>query len=128
MKFVHRFSSARLVLAAATALGAGAIWLDPDHAPRIFLATLAAESWLFVILYWTRSNWRATAAGRAVMRLIGVLAVICTQGTVTLATDASYPGSDIIRPILLLAVTLAVLDMLLTLVQIQRRADERNAS
>ncbi|WP_052372596.1 putative phage holin [Nocardia otitidiscaviarum] len=111
-----------VVLATATIAGAAAYVFGPSRetVANWFLGMIAVLGWVFMIAYGTRSNWRATAAGRGVMRLMLCLSVICTHGIATIATDYSYPGRDFIRPILLLAVALAVLDLLLTLIRIQR--------
>lgn len=111
-----------VVLAVATGIGLIAIWVTPNRAivGTWILGLLALVSWIFVGLYGIRSNWRATAAGRAVMRLVACMGLICTHGVLTIVTDYSYPGLTIIRPILLLGILLAVLDLLLTLVRIQR--------
>lgn len=108
------------VLAVATLAGGAAYVLAPDRndLANVLLGMIAVLGWVFVLAYGIRSNWTATAAGRGVMRLMACLALICTHGTVTVLFG--YPGRDFIRPLLLLAVLLAVLDLLLTLVRIQR--------
>jgi hypothetical protein len=112
-----------VVLAVSTAAGLAAFFAVPDRedAATGFLAVIALLGWAFVLTYGLRSRWRSTAAGRGVMRLMLCLTLICTQGMATILSDYSYPGRDIIRPILLLGVALAILDLLLTLVRIQRR-------
>lgn len=112
----------RLVLATVAIVGLIALVLVPDREAVAtgFLAAIALTGWAFVGAYGIRSNWRSTAAGRGVMRLMLCLTVICTQGMVTILTDYSYPGREVIRPLLLLGIALAVLDLLLTLVRLQR--------
>ncbi|MGW5377424.1 putative phage holin [Nocardia sp. NPDC003999] len=111
----------RVVLVAAAMAGLVAFVAIPDReaAATVYLGAIAALGWLFVGAY-ARSAWRSTAAGRGVMRLMVCLSVICTQGMATILTDYSYPGRDVIRPLLLLAIALAILDLLLTLVRLQR--------
>lgn len=95
---------------------------DYDATANIFLALLAVKCWVFVLLYGFRSDWRATAPGRAIMRLIVCIGLICTQGAVTVVTHATYPGRPMIRLVLLAGVALAVLDLLVTLIGSQNEA------
>lgn len=113
----------RAAVAVALIAGLAAFLLLPDRevSASVFLAAIAVLGWAFVIAYGIRSAWRSTAAGRGVMRLMLCLTVICTQGMVTILTDYSYPGREVIRPLLLLGIALAVLDLLLTLIRLQRR-------
>jgi hypothetical protein len=112
-------------LTATTVAGVSALVVVPDKelVANVILAGTVTASWAFVILYVTRSRWRAEATGRAILRMVLSIALICTQGLVTILTDYSYPGREIIRPILLLLVGVAVLDLLWTLVRIQRGED-----
>ncbi|UGT65341.1 hypothetical protein LTT66_18395 [Nocardia gipuzkoensis] len=116
-----------VVLAVSSAAGIGAYFLAPNRETVVagYLAAIALLGWIFVLTYGVRSHWRATAAGRGVMRLMLCLTLICTQGMATILSDYSYPGRDIIRPLLLLGVALAILDLLLTLVRIQRERGDR---
>lgn len=111
----------RVVVVVAAAVGLIAFLVVPDREAlgAGFLGAIAALGWLFVGAY-ARSAWRSTAAGRGVMRLMLCLAVICTQGLATILTDQSYPGREVVRPLLLLGIALATLDLLLTLVRLQR--------
>ncbi|WP_405490503.1 hypothetical protein [Nocardia sp. NBC_00511] len=110
-------------LGAITALGLTllAIFPNKETVADVILAGTAGVSWVFVFVYMTRSHWSATAAGRAIIRLVVCIAAICTQGLATILTDYSYPGRSIIRPMLLLLVGVAILDLLWTLIRIQRR-------
>jgi hypothetical protein len=111
------------ILAAATAVNAGIIvtaYPNLNSAANVFLLVLTIKSWIFVSLYAFRSNWTATAPGRAVMRLMFCIAVLCTQGTATLYFGADYFGRAFVRVALIGFITLAVLDLLLTLVAVQR--------
>lgn len=111
---------AAVVLAAAAGLLAFLFVPDREALASVFLGAIAVLGWAFVGVYGFRSAWRSTAAGRGVMRLVLCLTVICTQGLVTILTDYSYPGREVIRPLLLLGIALAILDLLLTLVRLQR--------
>lgn len=111
------------LLVSATAVGSVALAVEPDRdlIGNAILVLLASLSWVFVVVYGLRSSWRATPSGRAVMVLVTCIGAICTQGAVAIFTDYTYPGRDIIRPLLLLGVAVAVLDLLITLVRIQRQ-------
>lgn len=102
--------------------GVSAVLLSPDKdlVANVILAGVAAVSWAFCILYVTRSNWRAEATGRAIMRMVFCIAALCTQGLVTILTDYDYWGREVFRPIMLLLVGVAVLDLMWTLIRIQR--------
>lgn len=111
-----------VVVAVASVIGIAAVVLVPDRnaLANAFLMAIAVFCWMFVVLYGLRSQWRVTAPGRGVMRLMACMALLCTQGMATILSDYSYPGREIIRPVLMLGITLAVLDLLLTLIRIQR--------
>lgn len=117
----------RAAVALAAVAGLLAFLFVPDREALAtgFLGAIAVLGWTFVAIYGIRSNWRSTAAGRGVMRLVLCLTVICTQGLVTVLTDYSYPGREVIRPLLLLGIALAILDLLLTLVRLQRGGGDR---
>ena len=102
------------------------VLLVPDHrlVGVVILAAIGLESAVFVAMYAWRSNWRATSAGRIIMRLMLCLAALGGHGTVNALTDAGYPGRDYIRPLLLLGVALAVLHLLLRLSWAQRAHGE----
>jgi ABC-type Fe3+ transport system permease subunit len=110
------------LLVSATTAGSVALAIEPDRdlVGNAILALVASLSWVFVVVYGVRSQWRATSSGRAVMVLVTCIGAICTQGAAAIFTDYSYPGREIIRPLLLLGVAVAVLDLLITLVRIQR--------
>lgn len=93
---------------------------DREAVATGFLGVIVALGWIFVGTYAYRNRWRATSGGRVVMQLMLCFTAICTQGMVTILTDYNYPGRDVIRPLLLLGIALAVLDLLLTMVQLQR--------
>ncbi|MGW5519290.1 putative phage holin [Nocardia africana] len=95
----------------------------PDYilAGDVFFFLLAVKAWIFVGLYGFRSNWRATAAGRAVMGLVACIALICTQATLTIIFGLGFPGRAAVRLILIGSVGITLMNLLLTLVAAQRR-------
>lgn len=111
-----------LILLAATALGLVLMLLIPDReiVGGLFLAAEAALSSAFVVTYAVGSHWRATREGMVVMQLVLCMAAIGWHGAANAFTDAGYPGRDVVRPLLLLAITVTVLHLLLRLVSMQR--------
>lgn len=112
----------QLLMLSATIVGLLVLWLEPqrEDAGNIFLGAIAVLSWAFVLTYMARSDWGATAGGRAILRLVACIGLLCTQGMASILTDYSYPLRDWIRPLLLMLIALAVLDLFVTLVRIQR--------
>lgn len=88
---------------------------------NVFLVILMIEAVAFVWLYSTRSNWRVTAAGRAVMALIGCVGIICGVGVIN-AFATNYPGRAFVRLGAFIAVGLVLMNLLLTLLDAQRTA------
>lgn len=91
---------------------------------NIILVLLMVKASLFVGLYAFRSNWRATAAGRAIMGLIGCVATICGVGTLNLFLG-DYSLKPFVRLICFIAVGLMLMNLLLTLVDAQRDKSDR---
>ncbi len=92
---------------------------DWHLAANVFLVLLMVEAIGFVALYALRSNWRSTAAGRAVMGLIACIATICALGTVNLALG-DYPWRPFVRVTAFAAVGLTLMNLLLALISAQR--------
>ncbi|MBF6213788.1 hypothetical protein IU487_22480 [Nocardia puris] len=107
-------------------LGVAAVLVLPDHDTVVtaILVAIGVEAATFSVLYAARSNWRATAAGRIIMRLMVCIAAIGAHGAANAVTDAGYPGREYIRPLLLLGVAVTVLHLLLRLTWVQRVTKE----
>lgn len=112
-----------LVLVLAAAAGLAVIGLDDsrEDAGNVMIGCIAATSWLFVLVYMTRSDWAATGTGRAFLRLVGCIGLLCTQGAASIVTDYSYPLRDWIRPLLLLLILLQLVDLFVILLRVQRQ-------
>jgi hypothetical protein len=85
------------------------------------LGGVALTTWVFVILYTTRSPWRATAAGRSV--LYDQLCLGSLSAYLLIANflpRQKYPIINDIRSILFLGILLALLNMILTLFRVQQ--------
>lgn len=120
----RRVLVATAVLNAVIALTATPL-LGVRFAANIFLALLTVKAVVFVVLYAARSNWRATAAGRAVMALIACLGTICAIGVVS-AFLGDYPGRAYVRLSAFIAIGLVLMNLLLTLVEAQRAPVDRS--
>jgi hypothetical protein len=90
-----------------------------ELAANILLALLMIKASIFVGLYGFRSNWRATAAGRAVMGLVACISVICMLGTVNLLMGG-YPGRPVVRLVAFVAIGIMLMNLVLALVAAQR--------
>lgn len=88
---------------------------------NVFTAILTVKAGVFVWLYGTRSNWRATSGGRAVMALVACIATICGIGTLG-AYFGNYPGRTFVRLTAFVAIGLTLMNLLLTLVEAQRQS------
>ena len=118
----------RFAALAATAVADVAVVLAtaPNYtlSANLLLALLMVKAAIFVGLYAVRSNWRATAAGRAVMSLIACIAAICGIGTVNAFLN-DYGAKPFIRLACFIAVGLTLMNLLLTLVALQRDTNDR---
>lgn len=104
------------VVAVVTPLYGAAVTAD------VFLVLLMIKAVVFVALYARpHSNWRKTAAGRAVMGLIACIATICAIGVLTLVLG-DYPGRPIVRIGAFWAVGLTLMNMVLSLIDSQRNS------
>jgi uncharacterized membrane protein YfcA len=119
-------TSALLMATAALGFAMMLVVHDRELIAGTLLAGLAVTSTAFVVTYGARSAWRATREGVVVMQLVVCMAAIGWHGAANAFTDASYPGRDVIRPLLLLAIVVTVVHMLLRLVAMQRRPRKEN--
>ncbi len=91
---------------------------------NVLLVLLMVKAAIFVSLYALRSNWRQTAAGRAVMGLIACIAAICGIGTLNLFLG-NYAGRSFVRLACFIAVGFMLMNLLLTLIDVQRNGGDR---
>jgi ABC-type Fe3+ transport system permease subunit len=117
-------TSALLMAATVAGLVMMVVVHDREVIAGTLLGALAAISTVFVATYSTRSRWRATREGMVVMQLVVCMAAIGWHGAANAFTDSGYPGRDVIRPLLLLAIVVTVLHLLLRLVAAQRRSED----
>lgn len=109
-------------------LGSCLIWLlgikdlPENLLGNIMVGGIAVLSWLFVILYGVRSDWRSTQPGRAIMYAMASLALFTSQVTVTVwMTD--YPFRSEVRGVLYTFLALMLLNLVVTLLLSQRKED-----
>lgn len=87
-------------------------------AAMLLLPFLMLVVGLFAGLYFFRSNWRATLAGRALLYSKLSLLAICAYGSAALTLD-DFPVRDWVRLTVYLVVALTQLNLLLTLLRFQ---------
>ena len=90
-----------------------------------FLTTILAT--VYVVLYGTRSRWTQNRVGRTHFFQSSTIAVFLIQISITLLTESSYVGRDIVRPIAYGAGAVgyfALIIMLLIMQQRDRRGGE----
>ncbi|WP_157095466.1 putative phage holin [Hoyosella altamirensis] len=77
---------------------------------------------LFAALYFFRSNWRATLAGRALLYSKLSLLVLSSYGATVLILD-EFPARDWVRLTVYLVVALTQLNLLLTFIRVQNERE-----
>jgi hypothetical protein len=85
----------------------------------VMLGLILFKAGLFVALYGWRSNWRATAAGQAVMALIGCIFAVAGVAALGAWLGPTYPGRTFVRLSTFVAVGLVLMNMLVTLISAQ---------
>lgn len=76
----------------------------------------------FVILYASRSRWRSTAAGRALLiSKVSLAAIVWWSVIANLVSDPNWDGREIIRPLLFLAIMIAQIMLLAALIKAQNQ-------
>ncbi|MDV7244466.1 MULTISPECIES: hypothetical protein [Rhodococcus] len=93
---------------------------DAETEARILITSMTVLAWTFSILYATRSNWRVTQAGKALMYTSAALALLGTQ-IMSVWWLGNYPYRTEIRDVVLLLLVLTVLYRILVLLKIQER-------
>ncbi|WP_072689241.1 putative phage holin [Rhodococcus marinonascens] len=93
---------------------------DPVAQYGILVTALAVLSWTFTLLYATRSNWRITQAGKALMSTSLGLALLGTQ-IVSVWWLGNYRFCTDIRDAVVLYLVLTILYRILVLWKIQGR-------
>ena len=88
-------------------------------AGMVLYIALSSLAIVFAVMYWTRSNWRKTAPGRALMYINLLLAALGVWVTLSIWLTDSIPFRDEVRSALLLAFVVVMVNLILTLARVQ---------
>ncbi|MCD2153486.1 hypothetical protein LQL77_07150 [Rhodococcus cerastii] len=94
---------------------------DPETEARIFLTAMTALAWAFTLMYITRSPWRATQGGRALLYTSAAIALLGTQ-LMTVWWFGDYPFRAEVRDAVVIFLILTLLYRILVLFRIQQAA------
>lgn len=83
---------------------------------------------LFAGFYLFRSNWRATAPGRAIAYLVSTLVVVLVLGAITRFAGQDWNGREWVRAIVYIATNVAMWRLFASLLKIQRREHKEETS
>jgi hypothetical protein len=92
---------------------------DAATATRIYIITMTFSALMFAVMYAVRANWRKTGPGRALMYVHASFAALGLQIFLSVFLGTDYPGRTVTRLFLYLALTLALVNMNLTLFRVQ---------
>ena len=110
----------KATLAATTVAGAVFILVaDSRMAGMVLYIALSSLAIVFAVMYWTRSNWRKTAPGRALMYINLLLAALGVWVTLSIWLTDSIPFRDEVRSVLLLGFVVVMVNLILTLARVQ---------
>ena len=110
----------KAILAATTVVGTVFILVaDSRMAGMVLYIALSSLASMFAVMYWTRSNWRKTAPGRALMYINLLLAALGVWVTLSIWLTDSIPFRDEVRSVLLLGFVVVMVNLILTLARVQ---------
>jgi hypothetical protein len=113
------------VLAVALLINIALLIFLPIHdAVNVLIVTVAVKSTLLTLMYGFTAGWRFGPLGKSVILLVSSIAAVTLQGSVSIFTDAEYPGRDQIRAVLWTYVAASMLWLLLTIYREQQDAYE----
>lgn len=98
-----------------------ALLLDSQASYDVLLTAMGLVGWVFCGLYATRSNWRATPAGRGLMYCATMIAVMGTRGALVTWWDVNFPGKEMSGVILFYIFDLTLANMIATLLTAQSK-------
>jgi hypothetical protein len=90
-----------------------------DAIPNVMAGLVFLVSGAFIVIYGTRSNWRETAPGQALMFWVASFATLIAMNTVHLATGR-YPGITAVRILVYGFLLVSAIRLVWTLIDIQR--------
>ncbi|OQM82008.1 putative phage holin [Rhodococcus sp. 66b] len=94
---------------------------DPETEARIFLTSMTVLAWTFTIMYVTRSPWRATQGGRALLYTSAAIALLGTQ-LISVWWFGDYRFRAEVRDLVVVLLILTLLYRILVLFRIQQAA------
>lgn len=94
---------------------------DSRMAGMVLYIALSSLAIVFAVMYWTRSNWRKTAPGRALMYINLLLAALGVWVTLSIWLTDAIPFRDEVRSVLLLGFVVVMVNLILTLARVQNR-------
>ncbi|MGW4719804.1 putative phage holin [Nocardia sp. NPDC004260] len=100
------------------------VTLPIQDAVNVLIVTVAVKSTLLTLVYGFTSGWRFGPLGKSVILLVSSIAFVTIQGSVSIFTDANYPGRDQIREVLWTYVALSMLWLLLTIYREQQEGEQ----
>ena len=97
------------------------VWIDdPRVATLIFLVLTCAESGLFSLLYFLLSDWKNSAASRAIMWITTAYFLLSGHIVISFLYKPDYPLRDDIQQFLYLLLCIAGLNLVLTVIRLQQ--------
>lgn len=94
---------------------------DPFTGTKIFLAVTALESAVFSLMYGLCSQWRRQPAARAVFWAVLAYCAVSTHFLIVNVWTALYWQTENMRELMYLAMAVALLNLVLTLVRVLRQ-------
>lgn len=111
------------VLFVVALLGTALLFLeDLSTAANVLLLAATSAAGLFSLAYAVRSKWRATMPGRALLYSSLAFFTLGVQASLSIWVGSEYGGWGAIRFSLYLVLALTSINMLLTLLHVQREA------
>lgn len=118
----------KTVMTVAVLVGVVIVGLfDPETEARIFLTAMTVLAWAFTLMYLTRSPWRATQGGRALLYTSAAIALLGTQ-LMTVWWFGDYPLRAEVRDAVVILLILSLLYRILVLFRIQQTARRISSS
>lgn len=86
-----------------------------------FLIVISIESGVFSLIYGLRSDWRKEPAARAVFWYVLSVFALCAQAITLYASPNRYWWTDDVRELMYMAMAVAGLNLVLTLIRVLGR-------
>lgn len=94
---------------------------DPRLAGQVLYSTMTILAFAFTLMYASRSNWRSTAPGRALLYLVAMFATLSAWLSVSFWIGDNFTDAkSIVREVLLVVLIVMFINLLITLRRIQQ--------